>query len=455
MYGNFHLTERDWGDLGVGLLLMVSGCGWLWIIWHQSRTIRLDRRLVCDLEVAMGALGGEEKAMRIERNFSHPEALVSAYNAMVDRVESRLNGNNLSWTSLLPENFAHEVRTPLSAILGYTDLLLEEKALSTEARSLANAMEKSGERLLWTINNLSEYACLREGGIQDRREETNLVQLFQYVYEEIGVALAEKGLEVFIDWVGPTAEVVLVDKSRLALILINLMRNHVGWTDSGGARIYFETHFTGGKDEGELSILIEDTGRGISEAERHLLFTGKAAPSSRGLFGSSALNLDLSIRLCRSMGGSLTECGHATEGSCFVLSVPVTRIGLEVLPSQQTNCFCKDKVFVLLSQNELSKRVIGEHLEKGGLAAYSGDSSVDLILVELPGWRDKKFEAQMRRTLEAHSKAAILIIGGGFNPPLTLGEERRHLQIVKPLCSYDLICGVNTLLSPSSSDLKS
>ena len=127
----------------------------------------------------------------------------------------------------------------------------------------------------------------------------------------------------------------------------------------------------------------------------------------------------------------------------------------DVLPSQQTNCFCKDKFFILLSQNNLSKQVIGEHLEKGGLAAYSRDSSVDLILVELPGWRDKKFEALMRRTLEAHPKAAILIIGGGFNQPLTLGEERRHLQLVKPLCLYDLICGVNTLLSPPSSDLKS
>jgi CheY-like chemotaxis protein len=228
-------------------------------------------------------------------------------------------------------NISHEVRTPLTAILGYTELATRRCAAiaDDETAGYLEVVRRNGEQLLGLIGDLLELSRNESG---DADVELNLCPLANLLAEVADGprALAEdKGLALTVE-VAPTApEVVRTDPARLRRILHHLLGNAVKFTERGG--VCLRLRHVAGPAPARLEFEVSDTGLGMGPGEVARLFQ----PFYRGedarlrALGGAGLGLAISQRLARQIGGSLTASSTPGSGSVFTLTIPADVVGQE------------------------------------------------------------------------------------------------------------------------------
>jgi hypothetical protein len=270
---------------------------------------------------------------------------------------------------------SHEVRTPLNGVLGTLSLLLDTP-LTAEGRAYAETARRSGETLLWTVNEVLDLSRIEAG----RLELEDIAFRPAAVAEEV-VALERKlaadkglGLSVSLDPVLPAW--VMGDPARLRQVLLNLVDNAVKFTASGtvelrscreGDRIVFE---------------VEDTGPGIPAALRHRLFHRfqQADAGTARRHGGSGLGLMICRRLVGLMGGTIGVSSRPGEGSLFRFDLPLrpadppeVAAALPAEPAVPGGCL------LLAEDSEASQLVAASILRKAGYVvdlARDGEEAV-------------------------------------------------------------------------------
>ena len=217
--------------------------------------------------------------------------------------------------SALLNNVSHEVRTPLTTIIGYATLLAEE--VPEDLREFAHTISLGGQRLLDTLNAVLELARL-----ESNPSPSNLILLdvaleVAQVLDLVLPLADQKGLEVRIALPDEPLN-VLADGNSLLRVLNNLLSNAVKFTEHG----YIEVAVDASPDQ--VWIAVTDTGVGISEEFLPQLFKEFRQESS-GLGRShegSGLGLAISRRLVDQMGGTLQVSSRKGEGSTFTITLP-------------------------------------------------------------------------------------------------------------------------------------
>jgi CheY-like chemotaxis protein len=223
---------------------------------------------------------------------------------------------------------SHEFRTPLSGVLGMARLL-EGTRLSAEQRAYVSAMRDSGEHLLGLVNELLDFARLGAGKIELRAAPVPVEDLLRAVCELLSPRAHEKGLE--IAWASPDAEAVLMaDESRLRQILLNFAGNAVKFTAKGGVLLGAAP-----AGEGRWRFTVTDTGPGVSQAARDLIFEAFAQSDPSHQLTGSGLGLAIARRLAMAMNGEVGVETAAHGGAVFWFEAPFeTLAGLAAVPSK-------------------------------------------------------------------------------------------------------------------------
>lgn len=220
------------------------------------------------------------------------------------------------------ENMSHEMRTPLNGIIGAVHLL-EKTELSTEQQHYSMILKQASTSLLGGVNQLLDLAVLDTGQQQVRSVNFSLSDFFSSTAAIFEPSCNEKklALEVYIDDVLPDA--VSGDRDRIRQVLINLLANAVNYTSRGAINVEVE-----GQVQERLlylSVRVRDSGCGISEDMQERLFQrfskGVTAFSDAG---GSGLGLSISRGLARQLGGELQLEFSTSEGSVFLLELPLT-----------------------------------------------------------------------------------------------------------------------------------
>jgi signal transduction histidine kinase len=220
---------------------------------------------------------------------------------------------------------SHELRTPLNAIDGYTELLLLgiRGELSTEQQSDISRIKKSSRHLLTLINQVLNLAKVESGQMDLVPEIIPVVTLLQDAEELIRPQMDAKGIAFSIEPC-QAATVAYADSSRARQILLNLLANAQKFTDSGGT-VHLACDCS--PNEGRVSIIVTDTGRGIPAAKLTEIFEPftqldrlKTPDAHRGI----GLGLSISRTLARAMGGDLTVVSEPGTGSTFTLTLPTS-----------------------------------------------------------------------------------------------------------------------------------
>lgn len=214
----------------------------------------------------------------------------------------------------------HELRTPMTSISGYAELLHEEDsgALNPTQHQLVEAIERNSERLATLANDLLALARLDQEGVRPRLTDVDLGQVVLDARSSMQALLDERNLEVTFD-VPATPVVVNGDARALERLVSNLMTNALKFTDDSGS-VSCSLHV----DDGTARLQVSDTGIGIPEAEQSLLFTRFfRASTARGYAKGSGLGLSIVQAVARTHGGTVSVTSAQDQGATFVVALPL------------------------------------------------------------------------------------------------------------------------------------
>jgi PAS domain S-box-containing protein len=218
---------------------------------------------------------------------------------------------------------SHELRTPLNSILGFSQLLLNDRfgPLTEKQAKYVTNVESSGQHLLLLINDLLDLSKVQAGKMEIAISAVGLFPLIEDSVTKM-IELAEsKGLRLEVG--GDAGLVVLADPLRLRQILLNLLANAIKFTDKGSVRMAARAI----GEEVRLDII--DTGVGIDAEDMDRMFeefTQAKTGLSRSAEGTG-LGLPISRRLAQLMGGRIEVASTVGVGTTFTLFLPAADAG--------------------------------------------------------------------------------------------------------------------------------
>jgi PAS domain S-box-containing protein len=230
-------------------------------------------------------------------------------------------------------NMSHEVRTPLTAILGYADLLREEGDLSAAPKHRVETIDtirRSGQHLLTVINDILDISKIEANKLAVEFMEVEIAEQIAEIESLLRPRAMGRGLKLELRLGTPVPERVRTDPTRFRQILLNLAGNAVKFTERGGVTITVHAEQAGGEGgDGWLIVDVEDTGPGLKPEHAGRIFTAfsQADSTTSRRFGGSGLGLTISRRLARLMGGDVTLLRtEPGRGSCFRLELPLNAV---------------------------------------------------------------------------------------------------------------------------------
>jgi CheY-like chemotaxis protein len=222
---------------------------------------------------------------------------------------------------------SHEIRTPISAVMGLAELVLDDpEGLSAENRQALGLIRKSAVELSTLVNDLLDVAKLEAGRFEVRPERFLLEEVvgamrgtFRVLHTSEHVALR----------LGPVDAIpaLFTDRGKVAQIVRNLVSNALKFTERG--EVALDARLVG---ETWVEVLVSDTGLGIEPAEHERVFEEftQAHNHLQARAGGTGLGLLISRRLARLLGGDLTlRASGAGLGSTFALLLPLAYPGAE------------------------------------------------------------------------------------------------------------------------------
>ncbi len=233
---------------------------------------------------------------------------------VMERTDELMRTNKLKSEFLA--SMSHEFRTPLNAILSFTELLLLEidGPVNAQQRLNLEMIKESGDDLLTLVNNLLDLSKIEAGKVILDIESVNPGEVIDAVASQLAIKAAEKGLKLTTD-ISCTPHVT-ADENRLKQILRNLAENALKFTEEGGVTmgVYHR--------DGEVIFWVRDTGCGIAEEDQTLIFD-KFRQAQRGMeSGGTGLGLSVAKELVELHGGRIWVESAPGKGSTFSFSIP-------------------------------------------------------------------------------------------------------------------------------------
>jgi PAS domain S-box-containing protein len=216
-------------------------------------------------------------------------------------------------------NMSHELRTPLNAIIGFTRIVRRKGAEVLPEKQLEN-LDKvlvSAEHLLSLINSVLDISKIEAGRIEVKPVSFELGPLIDQIIDT-SQPLMRPGVSLRAD-VQPGIPALHTDEEKLKQIFLNLLSNAAKFTHQG------EIVLAAYPDGDILRVDVADTGIGIPKDAVERIFEEfqQADSSTTREYGGTGLGLSISRSLARLLGGDLTACSIAGEGSTFTLSIPL------------------------------------------------------------------------------------------------------------------------------------
>jgi CheY-like chemotaxis protein len=222
-------------------------------------------------------------------------------------------------------NVSHELRTPMNAIIGMTELALDEK-ISPLVRDYLGTVRSSAYSLLDLLNEILDFSKMEAGKFALQSVSFHLRKLIDEVRKTYEFPIAEKKLAFHLEVDDRLPEDFVGDPTRLRQVLVNLLSNAVKFTDEGEIRIRVAAKMIHPR-QAEVFFAVADTGIGISPEDQSRIFmpfTQVDASTSRRQTGIG-LGLAIASDLIHAMGGTLSVNSSPGTGSEFSFSVPLTR----------------------------------------------------------------------------------------------------------------------------------
>ena len=245
-----------------------------------------------------------------ERDEMHrQELLARSYEAQLEAERAATQAKSLFFSSV-----SHDIRTPLNAIIGFSELLERGVGDEDERSRCISSIRSSGKVLLRLVDDILDLSKLESRKLEIVEEPTDIPTLAREIIAACEVARQRKSLALKTEigempWVS-------VDPQRIRQILFNLLSNAYKYTDHGTITVRALWQ------DGTLSLSVADTGKGISEEDIARILQPFVQLADRNHRDGTGLGLPICQRLAALMGGKLEIASKVGEGSTFTVTIP-------------------------------------------------------------------------------------------------------------------------------------
>ena len=292
-------------------------------------------------------------------------------------------------------NMSHDIRTPLNAIIGYSELAknhLDEKEVLDD---YIYKIQTCGRQLLGLIGDVLDMAKIESGNLEISEKPCLCQDLMSDIMISVNESAKKKGLE-FEASGNACHSTILCDKVKVQKILLNILSNAVKYTPKGG-KISLSVQEKIREDEGlsDFTFVVKDNGIGISKEFLPYIFNSFSRERNATISGVSGTGLGMTItkRLVDAMGGKIEVESQQNMGTTVTVSITFSRIvGLEekreeIIP----DAFLKDIRVLLVEDNEINGEIASEMLRELKVnvdLVTNGKECIDALLEKDAGYYD-------------------------------------------------------------------
>jgi len=221
--------------------------------------------------------------------------------------------------SMFFSTVSHDIRTPLNAIIGYSELLLDGIDDRYERSKALSAISTSGHTLLELINDVLDLSKLESGKMVIKKEPTDVRELISSVVHSFEVTVRHRNVELKEDY--GDLPVLEIDPQRVRQILFNLIGNASKFTEEGEICVKASFRNDIGDEKGVFTLSVADTGCGIAEEDKEKVMNPFVQVGSQAKIKGTGLGLPICKQLAASMGGQLSFVSELGKGSTFTLEL--------------------------------------------------------------------------------------------------------------------------------------
>jgi len=295
-------------------------------------------------------------------------------------------------------NMSHEIRTPMNGILGFTELLKEPNLTSDDIQDYVQIIQISGTRMLNTINNIVDVSKIESGLIQNNISETNINEKMEFTYKFFKPEVEFKGLQFFLKNGLTTKEsIIKTDNEKVYGLLTNLVRNALKFTYEGSIIFGYDK-------KGEfLEFFVKDTGVGIPENQKKLIFERfrQGSESNNRGYEGSGLGLSIAKSYVEMLGGKIWVESEEGKGSTFYFTIPYNVVSEEkteiknAISAEHKEGQLKKLKILIVEDDEISYSLLTKMLQKistevlhaitgvQAIEACRSNPDIDLIMMDI------------------------------------------------------------------------
>lgn len=437
--------------------------------------LQLFKRIIDDTRALKK--GNEELERRVEertRDLSQRSAQLETQTQELVKAIEKAEIANRTKTIFLA-NMSHELRTPLNAIIGFSQLMHHDVNLTSKQKNVLDTINNSGNHLLRLINSILDLSRIEAGKLLVSLGTFDLYKFLEEIKAMFDIKIQEKNLDYTLLVDASLPRYITSDQGKLSQIIINMIGNAVKFTDNGSITIRVYPDDIENKDVTKvpLVIAVEDTGCGIAEHEREMIFNIFAQSEKRLLTREGAgLGLAISREYSRLLGGELSLTTEVGKGSTFYCRIQCS-VGSkdDIKPSNGYHLITGIKNIeyipniLVVDDIETNRDVVHMLLEKVGFHvkdASSGSQALeiikewptDLIVMDrvMPGIDGLEVTRKLKSNPQWEHLPVIIVSAGAFEEDRTaaleagadkfLGKpfnEKKFFNYIKELLHIDYI----------------
>ena len=377
-------------------------------IYYEERNPNSDPDILADTERYLAEQMAFANSVQTRNSFIQMGLIVAAlaimfsiYNIMSKREKQsesdkiRAEESSKAKTVFL-SNMSHDIRTPMNAIIGYTNLARREGTDAAEMREYLDKIDSSSRHLLALINDVLEMSRIESGKMDLEPVPVDLKKTFAEVRDMFATQMREKKIDFHVDSFHVKHKQVLCDKNRLNRVLLNLLSNAYKFTPEGGS-ISVTVWEIGNAEEdvGNYEIRVKDSGIGMTPEFAVRVFEAfeRERTSTVSKIQGTGLGMAITKSIVDLMGGTIDVVTAPDQGTEFII-----KLRFETLPEEDEEVEDEEEEagvaafdgmhLLLVEDNEINREIATMLLEEAGFTldtAENGKEAVEKVAGAAPG----------------------------------------------------------------------
>lgn len=353
---------------------------------------------------------------------------------------------------------SHDLKTPLSTIIGYTELLSNSE-LTTKQSYFTRNIKNSSEYISRLVQDLLAFSQIEAGKIAIEKTAFLLPETINEIANSIQSGFAKKNINLVITTDEKLNNPIVGDPFRLKQVLINIIGNAYKFTESGSIKIDARIN------RKNLFITIEDSGIGIEKESQESVFEEfiQANKTIEKQYGGTGLGLSISKKIITLLGGNLRLINSSNKGSLFEIELPLIFFNEE----PQTNIAISknaitNKTIIVVDDDADLLKLITEVLKQNyfkilaftsaedALNEIKNTTSFDLLItdIQMPTMDGISLTKAVRNIDKYHQKLPIIAVTGRNDFDMKIYQEAGFSTVIKkPFSPKTLLSTIDAIFN--------